>query len=81
MAIVDQHEHRSLIGEIHHQPVEAVESLEAGISTRRVALLGLEQSRRGPGRAGEQIGLSRCPVDHGLQQLAHNAERKRLLEL
>ena len=58
-----------------------MQGLEADIGTRRLPLVRLEQARRGTGGAGEQIGVPGSLADHGLQQLAHDAERERLLEL
>ncbi len=61
LAIVHQYEHRGLIGDVHHQPVQAVQRLEANISAQRLPLLGLEQPGRGTGSACEQVGVPRAP--------------------
>jgi hypothetical protein len=57
LASVDQHQHRAPVGEIHHQPVQAVPSLEAGISAGRLPLVRSEQARCGSSRTREQIGV------------------------
>ena len=77
VAVVDEHEERRLVGEVDDQPVEAVQRLEARVAAvlpRRAR----EQSRRGTGGARERIGRR---VERRLEQLAHHAERERLLEL
>ena len=81
LAIVHQDEHRGLIGDVHHQPVQAVQGLETNIGAQRLPPVGLEQPGRGTGSACEQVGVPRVLVDHRLQQLPHHAERKRLLKL
>ena len=77
VAVVDQHEQRRLVGEVDDQPVQAVERLEARICAL-LPVVAREQARRGTGGAGERIGRS---VEGRLEQLAHHAERERLLEL
>ena len=77
VAVVDRHEQRRPVGEVDDQPVQAVERLEARV-VAALALLAREQARRGAGGARERIGGS---VQGRLEQLAHHAERERLLEL
>ena len=70
-----------MVGDVHHQPVQAVQRLKASRGIQRPPLTWLEQPRRGTSTAREQIGLPRVLADHRLQQLAHHAERKWLLKL
>jgi len=81
LAVVDRHQHRPLVGEVHQQPVQAVQRREARLSGRWRLLVEYEQPRRRTGRAGKQIATPRGFGDNGVEQLAHHPERKRLLEL
>ena len=58
-----------------------MQSLEADVGPQRPSLAVLEQPRRRPGAAREKNVTVRLPADHGLQQLAHDTERERLLKL
>jgi hypothetical protein len=58
-----------------------VQRLKSGTSIQRPLLAWLKQPRRGTGSTREQIGVPGLLADHRLQQLAHHAERKRLLKL
>ena len=80
LAIVHRHQHRRVVGDVHHQPVQAVQRLEPDVGARRQVLVGLEQAGRRTGPPGEQVGMPGRLADHRLQQLAHHAEDERLLE-
>ena len=79
LAVVHEEQQRPLVGEVHDEPEEAVQRLEAGVALDRGPLVDLEQARGGRRRAREQSVLG--GVDGGLEQLAHDAERELLLEL
>ena len=64
-----------------HQPVEAVQGLEAGIASGDCRSSGSNKRAAGAAAPANRSASPGRLADHGLQQLAHDAERKRLLEL
>jgi hypothetical protein len=58
-----------------------VEGVEVRIRAGRLLVIGVEQPRRRPRRAAEQVVSSGRPADYRLEQLAHDPERKRSLKL
>ena len=53
MAVVNREQHGRSVGEVDHQPVEAVKRLEVRVHSGTSPLVGLEQARRRRGRTGE----------------------------
>ena len=80
LAIVHRHEDRGVVGDVDHEPVQAVQRLEPHVSAGWQVVVGLEQAGCRGGDPGEHVGVPGVLADHRFQQLAHHAEREGLFE-
>ena len=69
-----------MVGDVDHEPVQAVQRLEPYVSAGRQVVVGLEQAGRRAGAASEQVGMPGRLADHRFQQLAQYAEGEGLFE-
>ena len=75
--IVDLEQQRLLGGEVEREPVQPVQGGEGGVAGRGAVVGRDEDDAGGGGRARQRFGIA----DHGLEELAHDAERELALEL
>ena len=84
MEVVDREQERSARGEVRRQPVEAVQRRQRRVGPGLgVELLRVEEWLGQRRRAGERVGplLLGQRREQRLEELAHDAERERTLEL
>lgn len=69
-----------MVGDVDHEPVQAVQRLEPYVSAGRQVVVGLEQASRRAGTPREQVGVPGRLTDHRFQQLPHHTECEGLFE-
>ena len=81
LAVVHRHQHRRPVGDVHHQPVQAVQRLEADLGGARGLLVWFEQPGRRGWRRWRTDPGARTPGGSPAPAAGAPPERERLLQL